>query len=154
MNSKVIPDLNPDILQRFWSKIIKTGNCWEWTACVLKNGYGQFTIDQKLYYAHRVSYAIFIGDIPNNLHLDHLCRNRKCVNPDHLEPVTNEENIRRGLTGLQRGFQQKSKTHCLKGHPYSGNNLYLRKDRDGRECKKCKRINEKNRRLIKSRGKI
>lgn len=85
---------NKDI-QRFWSKVKKTSNCWEWETG-LQHGYGAFSIGRKSILAHRFSFELVNGDISGKF-LDHLCRNRKCVNPEHLEIVTIGENCRRGL---------------------------------------------------------
>lgn len=86
------------VAERFWEKVQKTDDCWLWTASVKPAGYGQFTVeDQKPpVYAHRFSYEQLVGPIPDGLTLDHLCANRRCVNPDHLEPVPMAENTRRG----------------------------------------------------------
>ena len=88
--------------------------------------------------AHRVSYEMAKGKIPDGLQLDHLCRMTLCVNPSHLEPVTPKENIRRGETAEVARLTQLSKTHCPQGHPYSGENLYL-KPNGRRECRQCVR---------------
>lgn len=88
---------------RFWSKVAKTETCWLWTASLDGSGYGQFFTrvegQRKSNRAHRLAYELVVGPIPEGLVLDHLCRNPKCVNPEHLEPVTDRENILRG-TGL------------------------------------------------------
>jgi len=112
-----------DILKRFWKKVKKTEGCWEWTAYIRRDGYGQWgTRYMKLapLVAHRVSYCLLIGPIREGMTIDHLCRNRKCVNPEHLEMVTQRENILRGV-GLSA--MNARKTHCPKGHPLSGDNL-------------------------------
>lgn len=83
------------IIDRFWAKVEPAGSCWAWTGHRQPNGYGQFTQNQVVVYAHRWSYEHFIGPIPEGLHLDHLCRNPWCVKPHHLEPVTQAENNRR-----------------------------------------------------------
>lgn len=103
---------------RFWAKVDKEGpgGCWLWAAYVNPDGYGEFwpTTDRHVG-AHRYSYELNVGPIPEGLHIDHLCRVRNCVNPAHLEPVTCRENLLRGDT-----FQaaNAAKTHCPQGHPY------------------------------------
>lgn len=92
--------------------------------------------DGKMRLAHRVAYEIHVGPIPDGLEIDHLCRVRCCVNPDHLEPVTHRENMRRSPSWNSVGRRQKAKTHCPKGHPYSGYNLIVTKS-GCRFCRKC-----------------
>lgn len=142
---------------RFWAKVNKDGpapahrpelgSCWLWTAGKDVGGYGIFrvsTASQKK--AHRVSYVMLVGAIPDGLQLDHLCRVRHCVRPDHLEPVTGAENCRRGTVGDRFKKIQLAKTHCPAGHPYADENLYSRPSRKGRsrECRECTRIAGKN----------
>jgi len=120
--------------ERFNSKYTKSENgCWLWTASVSTGGYGNFSLDGGTHPAHRVAYEANIGPIPDGLELDHLCRTRNCVNPNHLEIVTHIENVRRGNSGLY----QRSKTHCKKGHPYFGRNLYIYPGGSKRACKAC-----------------
>lgn len=85
-------------VERFWSKVDKSGDCWLWTAAVNPNGYAQFSPNRRRVYAHRYAYELACGPIPNDLTVDHLCRVRHCVNPAHLEVVTRGENTRRGQT--------------------------------------------------------
>lgn len=119
-------------LDRFFSKINKTESCWEWTGSLTKSGgYAQFSYMGKPVRGHRWIYEQMIGQIPEGMQLDHLCRNRKCVNPQHLEPVTLSENVKRGLAGKENNPQSK-KTHCPKGHSYSGTNKYGK-----RICRTC-----------------
>lgn len=88
------------VLDRFAEKVDLSDpdECWQWTAYVDPAGYGRFGVERKADYAHRVSFELLVGPIPDGLVIDHLCRNRACVNPDHLEPVTELQNIQRGYT--------------------------------------------------------
>ena len=122
---------------RFWKFVSLQGNgCWLWTGGIADNGYAHFSFDGKGVLAHRWAYQYFIGEpIPDGLEPDHLCRNRSCVNPWHLEVVTHPVNCQRG-----EGAQfQRDKTHCPQGHPYDEENTYRRLDRPQRNCKICKR---------------
>ena len=127
-----ISKITPKDLARFWVKVKKTNNCWLWTAN-RRDGYGQFYFNGKLESAHRLSYELFKGDIPTGLQLDHLCRNRACINPDHLEAVTHKVNCQRGLIG------QTTKTHCVRDHKFTEESVYHRKD-GSRQCKECSDI--------------
>lgn len=134
--------LNQRDTKRFFSHVRKTKKCWLWKAAIGSHGYGVFMLckngKQNLVLAHRTSYVLAKGAIPRGKQIDHLCRNRRCVNPQHLEPVTNKENARRGDCGKITGARQRAKTHCPYGHPYSGENLSLRKN-GSRGCKTCDR---------------
>ncbi len=121
---------------------IVTG-CWEWTGVVDPSGYGKIFSDgaicgQRLVAAHRFSYMLHKGDIPTGMVIDHLCRNRKCSNPSHLECVTALENTMRGEAWP---VLNSKKTHCHKGHPFSGDNLryYIWRGRTLRRCIQCQR---------------
>lgn len=125
---------------RFLGKFDRpAGGCWIWTAGRNRDGYGCFCIgNSRNRLAHRLSYEFFIGPIPDGLCLDHLCRNRGCVNPEHLEPVTHLENMRR--SPLDFGVYWRSKTHCSQGHPFDDENTgYSRSHPSRRYCKACKR---------------
>jgi hypothetical protein len=114
--------------------------CWIWMKSIGTNGYGKTWHNNKTALAHRVAWIITEGEISNELELDHLCRVRSCINPQHLEPVTPKENLSRSpLIGLRGApVHHRNKTHCPKGHPYSGENLYLSPKSGGRVCKICK----------------
>ena len=111
-------------------------NCWQWQGSIDSTGYGRFRFQGKQTMAHRFAYEWFLTPIPNDLVIDHLCRNRACVSPAHLEPVTNRENLLRGQ-GL--AADNVRKTHCPSGHPYSGENLIVLSHRR-RGCRACKRL--------------
>lgn len=120
------------------TKIVPAGECWEWVGARNNSGYGSVGAGmvgakRKTMLAHRMSYQHVIGQIPEGLTLDHLCRNRACVNTDHLEPVTGTENTRRAAA---------VKTHCLKGHQLSGENIRIQVRSNGwkrRVCIACQR---------------
>lgn len=106
--------------QRFWSKVDDHNEevCWPWQGGSVRDGYGQFHLHaRRKVQAHRYAYEQLIGPIPEGLTLDHLCRNRLCVNPKHLEPVTHAVNILRGQGTSARNAQ---KTHCVHGHECGG----------------------------------
>ena len=111
--------------------------CWLWTGIIDKpGGYGRFTFWGRLRLAHRVAYEHWIGKIPMGLQIDHLCRVRNCVNPDHLEAVTQRENLMRGI-GITAVLARA--THCKRGHPFDEANTTL--DANGkRRCRECLRL--------------
>lgn len=108
--------------------------CWNWNG-VTPRGYGYIMRDGVRHQAHRYMYERAVGPVPEGLQLDHLCRNRSCVNPAHLEPVTCRENLMRGDT---LAAQNAAKTHCAHGHPLSGENLYI-EPKGSRVCRTCSR---------------
>jgi hypothetical protein len=125
---------------RLWEKVSPDPNCgcWFWTGATSSRrlGYGTIYANGRHQPAHRVSYELFVGPVPVGLELDHLCRVPCCVNPDHLEPVTHQENTRRGTAGKVAGALQQAKTHCPSGHPYTPENTYYRAN-GHRECREC-----------------
>jgi len=127
-----------EMTSRFWSKVACRGGCWEWTAS-LRRGYGRFSIGYRTFPAHRVAYEMLVGPIPDGLTLDHLCRNKVCVNPAHLEPVTGVENTQRGPSGEFN----REKTHCFRGHPFDDENTRWGRTPVGsgwgRWCRACQR---------------
>ena len=137
--------------RNFWRKVSPTGFCWEWTAHKISDGYGGFAVARvgKKYVAHRVSYTLLVGPVAGDLELDHLCRNRACENPDHLDPVTRAVNLSRipspltGGAGKMPNWVTSGKNItglCVRGHEYTDENTYTYKD--GRtECRICKKIN-------------
>ena len=127
--------------QRFWEKIQRdpaTG-CWNYVCLFYgRGGYANFVISHSLghrMYAHRYAYTLLRGAIPVGLTLDHLCRNPRCCNPDHLEAVTQRENIRRGTAPTA---VNAAKTHCKRGHAFTTQNTYSRGEFD-RRCRTCRR---------------
>ena len=127
--------------ERFMEKVSidqETG-CWNWMSGTSKAGYGQFSLNGGPIYAHRWSYENANGEIPNGLEIDHLCRNRACVNPAHLEAVTSAENTRRGMLRQVNEVTWKArreKTECQRGHPFDEENTKW--DANGhRMCREC-----------------
>lgn len=130
-------------MKRFWDKVRKSESCWDWIASVDRIGYGSFGFKGKTEKAHRVSFLLCKGDIPNGSCVLHKCDNRKCVNPEHLYLGDMKRNMKDKMERRRHHFQKV--THCPKGHPYSGDNLYLRQAKSGtsRSCKTCHREHQK-----------
>lgn len=112
------------------------GGCWVWTAYVGANGYGRFYLDGRGALAHRWSYMHHRGPIHDGLVIDHLCRNKACVNPDHLEPVTPSENVRRGVGPQATREMRAAMPNCPNGHPYDEDS---QPDSGGRRCQTCRK---------------
>lgn len=131
MQMRAIPAMDRG---RFMAKVIPVpeSGCWIWEGSLCR-GYGSVCIDGKAYRAHRVSYQMHKGEIPEGLTIDHLCRVRCCVNPDHLEAVTNKENILRGTSPTAHN---RRKTHCINGHELVPGNLKWNRNQF-RQCHMC-----------------
>lgn len=132
------------IESRFWQKVEVTGFCWNWVASRDKSGYGYIAKPgggNAL--AHRWSYEFLVGEIPEGYHVDHLCRNTSCVNPDHLEPVPQAENK---LRGYGFGGKNARKTHCPQRHEYNDENTYIFPRTGHRQCLVCKKSRESSKR--------
>lgn len=135
INSEVL--LTPTPTERLWvNSTRRPGGCWEWTGFVRPDGYGEIRHNGVRILAHRFAYVLLMAPIQAGMVLDHLCQNKACVNPAHLEPVTNAENLRRG------GMRGERATHCRNGHPYEADMAVGQ----GRRCRTCHRLNESARR--------
>lgn len=126
-----------NVEERFWQKVDKGGDngCWNWTGAITSSGYGNFAINRVATVAHRLSYKWIIGEVDGGLDLDHLCRNRRCVNPAHLEPVSRSINLLRGDT---IPAEHAKKTHCPQGHEYTQENTYVYAKTNSRYCRICR----------------
>ncbi|MFC8583215.1 HNH endonuclease signature motif containing protein [Streptomyces sp. NPDC057217] len=132
------------LLTRFWSKVdlpAAPDGCAVWRGARTRDGYGSFWDGKRVSLAHRVSYEALEAEIPPGKVLDHLCRNPSCVRPDHLQPVTQLENMRRGIVG----WNSAAKTHCPAGHAYTDENT--RRYAGRRHCRACDRARQAARRL-------
>ena len=142
-NSRLWPGRHPrpgDLKTRLEAKSIPEPNsgCWIWIGALRKGDYGQIVIDGKKKLAHRISYEIHKGPIPEGMELDHICRMHQCINPDHLEAVSHRVNV---LRGAAPSAVHAAKTHCSKGHEFSASITINGKVR--RHCKICKRITQR-----------
>lgn len=131
--------------ERFWNKVDKGSDpngCWLWMGIRINSGYGRIMSEGRHQLVHRVSYQLAVGSIPPDMVIDHLCRNRLCVNPQHLEPVTQHENNQRAIPFMSAAAKKRHKeapplTHCPSGHPYTPDNIYIVAGR--RRCKTCQK---------------
>lgn len=149
------PILNARDTERFWSKVAKTQTCWKWTGRLDANGYGCFHASiggrKGNHRPHRVSLMLAGVEIPDDLVVDHICRVRDCVNPEHLRVVTNAENV---LAGIGVTAVNARKTHCVNGHEFTDENTHIR-PMGWRECIECKRAESRRaywRRAAKASG--
>lgn len=130
-------------LERFHAQVEKTEACWNWIGAKQSGGYGRFNADGgrggRVVLVHRWAYEQFVGPIPDDMTIDHLCRNTPCVNPDHMEVVTREVNSWRANTN-------KDKTHCQHGHELTPDNVYIAPSRPTtRDCIKCRKARRRAR---------
>jgi hypothetical protein len=136
---------------RFWSKVEKTSACWHWHGTRLANGYGQFRLggpDHRRVPPHRLAYELLVGPVPDGLVLDHLCRIPLCVNPMHLEPVTQRENMRRARAVSPK---MQRRAACVHGHSFfDPENVYVTPD-GRRQCRAC-HYRRQRRRYLRSKG--
>lgn len=130
-----------ELIKRLHGKYdVKSSGCWEWNRSFTKGGYPIYRAFCIHTTAHRISYAIFNGDIDDGMEIDHLCKNIKCVNPNHLEQVTRKENVKRSYKPMQ--------SHCVNGHIFDEKNTYLKPSNGTRACRKCNKIRAKKNRIL------
>ena len=122
-------------LERFLSLVDKTSHCWNWKGVFNVYGYGLMHVNGPQIKAHRISYQEFNGPLDEKLVIDHICRNRACVNPKHLRQTTIKQNV---LSGEGLSAINLTKDFCVREHPLLGVNLYLHKNK--RQCKECRKI--------------
>ena len=125
-------------IDRFILHIKSVDGCWQWDMPNKSNGYGEFLVHYKRISAHRFSYEYFVGEIPDGLQIDHICRNRGCVNPNHLRVTSIAENV---LSGVGITAINKRKTHCIRWHALKDGNVYLWRGK--RNCRICRSDNSK-----------
>jgi len=132
---------------RFWKFVrVSKAGCYEWLGSVSPQGYARISVAGRPELAHRWVYETFVEIIPKGMVVDHLCRNRKCVNPEHLQIATHRENM---LCGTGMAARNKNKTHCVRGHAFDSVN------KNGhRFCRKCARIRAKQRHIRRKAGNV
>jgi hypothetical protein len=135
-------------LERIQGRSVEVNGCWEWRGGVGDRGYGLIRLGRvqtgtrSTFRVHRVAYQVMVTELPQDLELDHLCRNHRCWNPEHLDPVPHRENVLRGES--PSAYHAKA-THCPQGHPYSEANTYLIPSSGARVCRTCKRESNRKR---------
>jgi HNH endonuclease len=126
------------VTETFWDMVEPTGFCWNWMGAKTSRGYGQKQWEGRVQNAHRVSYELLVGPVETGLVIDHLCRNHSCVNPDHLDPVTQKENLTRRPQELKPlGRKLEPVDNCKRGHLFDDANTYLYHGR--RYCRQCRK---------------
>lgn len=133
------------VWDRFWEKVDTSGECWLWKASLDLNGYGRFTIGRREEKAHRTAYILIKGSIPDNLVCDHLCRNSQCVNPNHIELVTQRENVLRGISLSAKRAKQIA---CHNGHAFTEKNTYIPIGTHARKCRECHKLRMRRERFL------
>lgn len=136
--------------ERFWNKVLKTDDCWTWTSAKSRKGYGLFWDGNKFVRAHRASYVLAFGPIPDGMCVCHHCDNPSCVRPDHLFIGTNADNVHDSIAkGRFRFLPKVPKSHlkpyCKNGHPFSESNTRIT-ERGYRVCRACRVVNNRARR--------
>jgi len=132
-----------ELPERFWDKVIKTDTCWLWMGKI-DDGYGRFHTAGKYYLVHRMSFVVLKQKLQENTQVDHLCKVRNCLNPDHLDEVTSKENTRRGLAKIYNTDPNK----CPYGHDYDGEIAGKAEGSIYKVCRKCQIRRSKNRRKL------
>jgi hypothetical protein len=117
---------------------VEVNGCWRWNGARTAKGYSHLVVAGRNIYAHRAIWVLFNGPISGGLQIDHLCRNRGCVNVDHMEPVTCRTNLLRGEGNAIRAARAARQTHCKQGHPLTPDNLYPPSGTNLRICRRCK----------------
>lgn len=136
-----MPTLRRSTIETFWSRVSAGPEdaCWPWRGALAANGYGRFAprVDGRPFrvQAHRLAYELTFGPIPDGLVIDHLCRNRACANPTHMEPVSPRTNV---LRGVGVASKNSAKTHCVDGHAFGPENTYVTPN-GRRMCRECQR---------------
>jgi hypothetical protein len=134
--------------ERFWLYVDRSRQgCWRWIGSLSTHGYGQLSVNKRPVFAHRFSYELHTGPIPKGLDIDHLCRVRNCVNPQHLEAVTRKVNLSRGISPSAVAVRTGK---CSKGHPFDESNTYVTSE-GKRRCRKCQSNRQRayNRRALR-----
>jgi hypothetical protein len=140
---------------RIAAKIVETPGpmdtpCWRWTGAKDSHGYGNVRVQGRVRKAHRVIYEWLRGPMPAGMEGDHLCGERACVRPEHIELVPHAENAQRGDGSWMPGERQRTKTHCPRGHAYSAENTYMQPSTGGRLCRACDREKKRARRVARA----